>query len=161
MYFSSVLVPELYFANPDGFLELLESGGDRYLGFLWERAGEVEGIEEPMDSEGLSVEVGTLDPDHRFGLVKLPGTEFPGECQFLGLLLRKSKITLKGIQPGASRVFTLDRGSGIAPGDRSWMIGEILQTGEHVEYEEPVASPDTAQFISIIREILKNDELLR
>ena len=125
-YFVDSLVPELFFANPENFLDLLTEG-DRYLNFLWARAGEAAGSD--AGASEVSGEVVGLAGGYLLGLIGLPEPVEEKETLTLGLACRPVGLTLKGIQRPAASIFALEasgRSSSLVEG---WILRERGRNG--------------------------------
>jgi hypothetical protein len=151
-YFVHVLLPELFYANPEGLLDMLGDRSGGYLQFLWERAGESAG--RASTSGEPSVQIVGLDPDSRMGLVRLPEPSSEREALFLALVHRPSRLTLGGVRRSITRLFSLERSHSSGRGTPDWILHEQTRDGLVTATPTPLDGPDELTFLIAVRSAL-------
>jgi hypothetical protein len=150
-YFVDSLVPELFFANPEDFLDMLAEG-NRYLNFLWARAGEAAGSDSGASE--VSGEVVGLAGGYLLGLISLPEPVVEKETLILGLACRPVGLTLTGIQRPAASIFALE-----APGRsgslvEGWILRERSRNGSTRTLEQAHTGRERGAFLAAVTSAL-------
>jgi hypothetical protein len=151
--FAHRLVPTLFFSNPQGFFEMVQGDGDRYLQFLWKRAGQVAGNEDWVQPEGLAVEVIELGSNYRLGLITLPDPQAATEAYFLGLLLRLAKISRNGVLSQKARLITLEYSISVVDGSPEVVVGEWSSDSTRHIYHSIGSDPTRTFFIEAVKDL--------
>ena len=111
--FAHRVLPELFFRNPEQFIDALGEGGDDFLLDLWERVGEMEinsGIER-FTSVDLKCEIKKLGDGTNVVLITLPVPEGITEAYFIAAIYRPAVRKILFIKKKVViRFFTLEYG---------------------------------------------------
>jgi hypothetical protein len=93
MIFESEVLPSLFHATPEQFIQLLERDGNKFLHFYWNEAGKKIPQPERTSSFGLNHEIRRPARHKTVILVSLPQPQVEGEAYFVGLAYRPLRVT--------------------------------------------------------------------
>jgi hypothetical protein len=109
MIFESEVLPSLFHATPDQFIQLLQRDGNKFLQFYWKEAGKNFSQPERASFLGLNHEIRRPARHKTVILVTLPQPQVEGEAYFVGLAYRPQRVTSFLFISDKTKVFALKR----------------------------------------------------
>ena len=103
--FAHQALPEIFFADADKLMSVLEGNGEIFLRYLWRKMEEYASVETSKDADQIQVEFSEIN-GISLALVTMPPPQHTTEAYFLALLHRSDDEPL-------SRYITLEYSQGL------------------------------------------------
>lgn len=87
------VLPSLFHADPERFLQFLSRDGTKFLRFFWDQAGKKLRAEQLNPVFGLNYEIRMPRAREGVALIRLPEPRMAGEAYFVALAYRPDRVT--------------------------------------------------------------------